>query len=71
MESANEAARRAVRGILDRVGAYADLPEVWCLDESRLFDPPKRQDEVAFRLGLPHPGEAERDLLRTVRGLWG
>ncbi|MEF8802435.1 MAG: FAD-dependent oxidoreductase [Halolamina sp.] len=71
MESANEAARRAVRGILDRTGAYADLPEVWRLDEPRLFDPPKRQDEVAFRLGLPHPGEAERDLLRTVRGLWG
>jgi uncharacterized protein with NAD-binding domain and iron-sulfur cluster len=71
MESANEAARRAVRGILNRTGAYADVPEVWCLDEPRLFDPPKRQDEVAFKLGLPHPGEAERDLLRTVRGLWG
>jgi uncharacterized protein with NAD-binding domain and iron-sulfur cluster len=71
MESANEAARRAVRGILDRAGSYADLPEVWGLDEPRLFDPPKRQDEVAFRLGLPHPGEVERDLRRTVRGLWG
>ncbi|MGM0397616.1 MAG: phytoene dehydrogenase, partial [Halobacteriota archaeon] len=70
MESANEAARRAVRGILDRAGTDADPPDVWGLDEPRLFDPLKRQDEVAFRLGLPHPGEAERDLRRTVRGLW-
>ncbi|WP_259517905.1 FAD-dependent oxidoreductase [Halanaeroarchaeum sp. HSR-CO] len=70
MESANEAARRAVRGILERTGTDADLPDVWGLDEPRLFDPPKRQDEVAYRLGLPHPGEAERDLRRTVRGLW-
>jgi uncharacterized protein with NAD-binding domain and iron-sulfur cluster len=71
MESANEAARRAVRGILDRTGVAADPPEVWGLDEPQLFDPPKRQDEVAFKLGLPHPGEAERGLRKTIRGLWG
>jgi len=71
MESANEAARRAVRGIVDRAGADADPPRVWGLDEPRLFDPPKGQDEVAFKLGLPHPGEAERGLRKTIRGLWG
>ncbi|AXG11448.1 hydroxysqualene dehydroxylase [Haloplanus rubicundus] len=71
MESANEAARRAVRGIIDRTGVDADPPTVWDLDEPRLFDPAKRQDEVAFKLGLPHPGEAERGLRKAVRGLWG
>ncbi|MEF8856479.1 MAG: FAD-dependent oxidoreductase [Haloplanus sp.] len=73
MESANEAARRAVGGIIDRTGVDAAPPQVWGLDEPRLFDPPKRQDEVAFKLGLPHPGEAERGLRKTVRGLgpWG
>jgi uncharacterized protein with NAD-binding domain and iron-sulfur cluster len=71
MESANEAARRAVGGIVDRMGVDADPPEVWGLDEPRLFDPPKRQDAVAFKLGLPHPGEAERGLRQTIRGLWG
>ena len=71
MESANEAARRAVGGIVDRMGVDADPPEVWGLDEPRLFDPPKRQDAVAFKLGLPHPGEAERGLRKTIRGLWG
>jgi uncharacterized protein with NAD-binding domain and iron-sulfur cluster len=71
MESANEAARRAVAGIVERAGVDADPPEAWGLDEPRLFDPPKRQDAVAFKLGLPHPGEAERGLRKTIRGLWG
>jgi len=71
MESANEAARRAVRGLVNRTGIDADPPDVWGLDEPRLFDPPKRQDEMAFKLGLPHPGEAERGLRKTIRGLWG
>jgi hypothetical protein len=44
---------------------------VWGLAEPRIFDPPKRQDELAFRLGLPHPGEAERGVRRAVRGLRG
>ena len=71
MESANEAARLAVAGIVERTGVDADPPEAWGLDEPRLFDPPKRQDAVAFKLGLPHPGEAERGLRKTIRGLWG
>jgi len=70
MESANEAAVRAVRGLVDRADIDADPPQVWGLDEPRLFDPPKRQDELAFKLGLPHPGEAERGLRKTIRGLW-
>jgi hypothetical protein len=69
MESANEAARRAVGGIVERAGVDATPPPVWGLDEPRLFDPPKRQDELAFKLGLPHPGEVERGLRATIRGL--
>lgn len=61
MESANEAGRRAARAILEDVGAYA-LPRVWRLAESRVFEPIKRFDDRAFRLGLPHPGELEREL---------
>lgn len=68
MESANEAARRAVGGIVERSGVGTP-PRAWGLDEPRLFDPSKRQDEIAFELGLPHPGEAERGLRRSLRGL--
>ena len=71
MESANEAARRAVGGIVERSGIGAPSPRAWGLDEPRLFDPPKRQDALAFELGLPHPGEAERGLRRSLRGLLG
>ena len=61
MESANEAGRRAARAILDDVGAH-DLPRVWSLAEPRVFEPIKRFDDAAFRMGLPHPGELEREV---------
>jgi hypothetical protein len=70
MESANEAARRAVGGIVADATLDASPPRVWGLAEPRVFEPAKRQDELAVRLGLPHPGEAERGLRRTIRGLW-
>ena len=69
MESANEAARRAVRAILRRCGRTATLPVVWGLDEPRVFDPFKRQDDLAYRIGVPHPGEAERGVRSAVRSL--
>ncbi|MGM0590522.1 MAG: hydroxysqualene dehydroxylase [Halobacteriota archaeon] len=69
MESANEAARRAVGGIVEHAKVGAPTPTVWNLSEPLLFDPPKRQDEIAFRLGLPHPGETERGIRTTFRGL--
>ena len=61
MESANEAGRRAARAILEDVGAN-HLPRVWDLSEPRVFEPIKRFDDTAFRLGLPHPGELEREV---------
>jgi uncharacterized protein with NAD-binding domain and iron-sulfur cluster len=71
MESANEAARRAVGGIVEDSAVDAAPPPVWGLSEPRLFDPPKQQDAIAFKLGLPHPGEAERGLRGTLRKLRG
>jgi uncharacterized protein with NAD-binding domain and iron-sulfur cluster len=71
MESANEAARRAVGGIVEDAGVDATPPQVWGLSEPRLFEAPKHQDAIAFDLGLPHPGEAERGLRGTLRALRG
>lgn len=68
MESANEAARLAVGGIVDRTG-IGSKPTVWGIDEPAVFEPLKRQDDIACRLGLPHPGETERGLQQLLRGL--
>jgi uncharacterized protein with NAD-binding domain and iron-sulfur cluster len=67
MESANEAARRAVRAIVRRSGVGDAPPAVWGLDEPAVFGPAKRHDAVNYRLGLPHPGEVERSVRGTVR----
>jgi 15-cis-phytoene desaturase len=54
MEAANEAARRAVNGILVHSGSSADLASVWPLAEPELFQPMIEYDRVRFHLGLPH-----------------
>ena len=65
MEGANEAARRAVNGILSRAGSTAQPCEVWELREPAIFDPLKKIDQILFDHGLPHPGfEAMKRLLR-------
>lgn len=69
MESANEAARRAVGAILRRSGRSTPPPKVWGLDEPRIFDPLKRQDDIAYKLGVPHPGEVEQGVRSVVRSL--
>ena len=71
MESANEAARRAVRAIVERSGVGASPPRVWGLDEPRILEPLKRQDDLAYAFGAPHPGEVERGLRSAVRSLVG
>jgi uncharacterized protein with NAD-binding domain and iron-sulfur cluster len=55
MESANEAARRAVNGVLAASGSAAPKCRVWELKEPALFEPFKLIDQVLFRQGLPHP----------------
>ncbi len=56
MEAANEAARRAVNGLLDRVGSTAQRAAVWPLMEPDFFKPLIDYDRLRFRLGLPHAG---------------
>jgi 15-cis-phytoene desaturase len=54
MESANEAARRAVNGILAASGSSATPCEVWKLEEPSLFKPLQALDRLRFRRGEPH-----------------
>jgi 15-cis-phytoene desaturase len=54
MEAANEAARRAVNGILERSGASATPAGVWPLQEPEYFRPLVEYDKLRFGLGLPH-----------------
>jgi uncharacterized protein with NAD-binding domain and iron-sulfur cluster len=66
MESANEAGRRAANAIVRRHVRGATAAGVWELDEPGVFEPFKRQDQIRYRLGLPHPAEVT-DSLRSVR----
>jgi len=55
MEAANEAARRAVNGILEH-GGRAEAPcPVWSLEEPAAFAAPQALDRRCLKLGLPHP----------------
>jgi uncharacterized protein with NAD-binding domain and iron-sulfur cluster len=56
MESANEAARRAVNGILDATNYSGDRCEVFELKEPEVFEPVKRLDKLRYKLGLSAPG---------------
>src|SRR3954454_61245 len=50
MEGANEAARRAVNGILDASGSSAPRCEIWPLREPAMFGPAKALDRLRWRL---------------------
>lgn len=65
MEGANEAARRATNGILEREGSSAGKCEVYELEEPRIFEPFKKMDAVRYRLGLPHVGERTKELWKV------
>jgi uncharacterized protein with NAD-binding domain and iron-sulfur cluster len=74
MEAANEAARRAVNGIL--VAARTDsVPcEIWNLHEPEVFVPLRAYDRVRYRKGQAWDGEAiwfARALLERVPGATG
>ena len=53
MEGANEAARRAVNGILDVTGSGESRCEVWRLREPALFAPARALDRLRFKLRRP------------------
>ena len=54
MEAANEAARRAVNGILAHSGSSAEPAALWPLQEPEFFKPMVEYDRMRFKLGLPH-----------------
>ena len=58
MEAANEAARRAVNGVLAAAGATADACPVWRLEEPAAFAPLRALDRLRFERGMPHLGYA-------------
>jgi uncharacterized protein with NAD-binding domain and iron-sulfur cluster len=53
MEGANEAARRAVNGILDASGSTAPRCHIWPLEEPAIFAPARAIDRLLFKLGRP------------------
>lgn len=69
MESANEAARRAVNAILKHSGVRAPYCKIWELEEPRIFKPLKAQDAIRYQLGLPHPGETFKGISTPSRML--
>lgn len=74
MEGANEAARRAVNGILDATGSAAPRCPVWPLQEPRIFGAARVADRVLWKLGRP-PLKVNTDGLESAgplsRGLSG
>jgi len=53
MEGANEAARRAVNGILAAAGNSAAPCRLWPLHEPEIFQPLRAYDQARYRAGLP------------------
>jgi uncharacterized protein with NAD-binding domain and iron-sulfur cluster len=53
MEAANEAARRAVNGLLDAAVSPAPRCGVWQLHEPELFEPWRELDFIRYAQGLP------------------
>jgi uncharacterized protein with NAD-binding domain and iron-sulfur cluster len=53
MEAANEAARRAVNGILQAAGRSAEPCALWKLHEPEIFAPWRALDLVRYQQGLP------------------
>ncbi len=53
MEGANEAARRAVNGILERSGSSATPCRLWKLHEPAMFEPMRSYDRERWKASLP------------------
>src|SRR5262249_31553727 len=68
MEAANEAARRAVNGILSAARSDAEPCAVWNLQEPEVFLPCRAYDRVRYRKGMAWDSEAMH-LARSVATL--
>ena len=67
MEGANEAARRAVNGILDRSGYQGSRCSLWPLQEPEVFRPLREHDALRFRAGLPWDSSSVELVLPVLR----
>jgi hypothetical protein len=56
MEAANEAARRAVNGLLATLGSAAPPCQIWELEEPAILAPWRWHDQRRFDQGLPWDG---------------
>jgi len=56
MEGANEAARRAVNGVIEASGSEATPCQIWPLEEPIALEPLRRYDQARFEQGLPWDG---------------
>ena len=71
MEGANEAARRAVNGLLDAVDFAGSRCELWPLHEPEILQPWQLYDAARYRSGpamgqFPRPGRGARDPRRLA-----
>jgi uncharacterized protein with NAD-binding domain and iron-sulfur cluster len=66
MEGANEAARRAVNGILAAAGSSASPCQLWPLHEPEIFQPLRAYDQARYRAGLPWDGHMMKVALSVL-----
>ena len=69
MEAANEAARRAVNGILEHSGSDAPPCRLWDLHEPVLLEPWRANDRERYRQGLPWDDTAAKLALSALAAL--
>ena len=68
MEGANEAARRAVNGLLDAVKFAGPRCEVWPLQEPEVLTPWRLHDAARYRAGLPWDDSLMPVAANAIRG---
>jgi geranylgeranyl pyrophosphate synthase/uncharacterized protein with NAD-binding domain and iron-sulfur cluster len=68
MEAANEAARRAVNGLLDAVKFDGSRCELWPLHEPEILQPWRLHDEARYQVGLPWDASLVQVAAHALRG---
>jgi geranylgeranyl pyrophosphate synthase len=67
MEGANEAARRAVNGLLDTAGFVGPRCGVWPLQQPEILQPLQQHDATRYAAGLPWDDRMTRIAVEAVR----
>jgi geranylgeranyl pyrophosphate synthase/uncharacterized protein with NAD-binding domain and iron-sulfur cluster len=67
MEGANEAARRAINGLLDAVGFVGPRCGVWPLHQPEILLPLQQHDAARYAAGLPWDDQLTRIAVEAVR----